>query len=175
MRRLLLLLPLLLGACGGSGGPGAGAYVGGPVALECAPFARALSGVQLRGDAGDWWDAAQGRYARARIPETGGVLVFARSARLPQGHVAVVARVKSDREILVTQANWERGRVTADQPVIDVSPDNSWTSVRVWWPGTRQMGSSPYPTHGFIRPPRRTSPSEVAEATPRALKVALSR
>ena len=31
--------------------------------------------------------------------------------------IAVVAKVLSGREILVTQANWERGRVTADQPV----------------------------------------------------------
>lgn len=174
-RALLLLLPLLLAACGGARGPGAGAYVGGPVALECAPFARALSGVQLRGDAADWWDAAQGQYARAQIPETGGVLVFARSARLAQGHVAVVSRVKSDREILVTQANWERGRVTADQPVLDISPDNTWTMVRVWWPGTRQMGSAPYPTHGFIRPPRRVSADDVADATPRALRIATAR
>ena len=54
----------------------------------------------------------------------------------------MVARVLSRREILVTQANWERGRVTADQPVIDVSQYNDWTSVKVWWPGTRQMGSA---------------------------------
>lgn len=175
LRPLLLCLPLLLAACGGATTPGAGAYIGGPVALECAPFARALSGVQLRGDAADWWDAAQGQYERARIPEPGAVLVFARTSRLSQGHVAVVSRVRSDREILVTQANWERGRVTADQPVLDVSPDNDWTKVRVWWPGTRQMGTSPYPTHGFIRPPRRTSPSEVADATPRALRIATAR
>ena len=174
-RIVLLLLPLLLPACGSSSGPGAGAYVGGPVALECAPFARALSGVQLRGDAGDWWDSAQGRYERARIPETGAVLVFSRSSRLAHGHVAVVSRVKSHREILVTQANWERGRVTADQPVQDVSPDNTWTMVRVWWPGTRQMGSAPYPTHGFIRPPRPVSPGEVADATPRAVRIATAR
>ncbi len=175
IRALLLLLPLLLAACGGAASPGAGAYVGGPVALECAPFARALSGVQLRGDAADWWDAAQGRYERARIPEPGAVLVFARSARLAQGHVAVVSRVNSEREILVTQANWEHGRVTADQPVLDISPDNTWTNVRVWWPGTRQMGSAPYPTHGFIRPPARTSPAQVVAATPRALRIATAR
>jgi len=174
-RALVLILPVLLAACGSSKGPGAGAYIGDPVALECAPYARALSGVQLRGAAADWWTAAPGKYARAQDPEAGGVLVFRRSARLPQGHVAVVSRVVSDRQILVTQANWERGRVTADQPVIDVSPDNDWTSVRVWWPQTRQMGGSAYPTHGFIRPPRRTSPEEVAAAAPRAVKLALAR
>ena len=131
--------------------------------------------MQIRGDAADGWDAAQGNYSRTRIPEPGAVLVFSRSSRLAHGHVAVVARVKSDREILVTQANWEHGRVTADQPVQDISPDNTWTLVRVWWPGSRQMGTSPYPTHGFIRPPRRTSASEVADATPRALRIATAR
>jgi len=171
-RRFLLLLPLLLAACGGRSDPGAGAYLGGPVVLDCVPFARALSGVQLRGDAADWWDAAQGRYARARIPEAGAVLVFARSRRLAHGHAAVVSRVLSDREVLVTQANWEHGRVTADQPVLDTSPDNSWTRVRVWWPPGQRMGSTDYPTRGFIRPPKRTSAEEVAEATPRALRVA---
>lgn len=171
-----LLLPLLAAACGGaSHGPGAGAYIGGPVTLECAPYARALSGVQLRGAAADWWAAAPGKYQRAQDPEPGGVLVFRRSARLPDGHVAVVSKVLSGREILVTQANWERGRVTADQPVLDISPDNDWTSVRVWWPGTRQMGSAAYPAHGFIRPPRRTTPEQVAEAAPRAVKLALAR
>lgn len=173
-RLALLLLSLLLAACGGAGNPGAGAYVGDPVRLDCAPFARALSGVGLQGDAADWWQAAAGRYERSRQPEPGAVLVFARSPRLAHGHVAVVAKTVSAREILVTQANWEPGRVTADQPVLDVSPDNSWTQVRVWWPGTRQMGSAPYATRGFILPPRRTSPSEVAEATPRALRLALA-
>jgi hypothetical protein len=89
--------------------------------------------------------------------------------------VAVVAKVVSGREILVTQANWERGRVTADQPVVDVSPHNDWTSVRVWWPGTRQMGSAAYPTHGFIRPPRRTTPEQIAAEAPRAVRVAMAR
>ena len=171
----VLLLPLLLVACGASRGPGAGSYVGDPVALECAPFARALSGVQLRGPAADWWVTAQGTYARAQDPEPGGVLVFRRSPRLPSGHVAVVSRVVSEREILVTQANWERGRVTADQPVKDVSPDNDWTSVTVWWPETRRMGGSAYPTHGFIRPPRRTNPEAIASAIPRAVRTALAK
>jgi surface antigen len=173
-RRLLLLAFLLLGACAGPRGPGAGAYIGGPIALDCAPYARALSGIQLRGEAADWWAAAAGRYDRAQDPDVGSVLVFRRSARLRAGHVAVVSRVISDRQILVTQANWENGRVTADQPVIDVSPDNDWTKVRVWWPPSQQMGTTAYPTHGFIRPPRRTSPEEIAAAAPRAVRIALA-
>jgi surface antigen len=175
LRALLPLLPLLLAACGSSRGPGAGAYVGDPVALDCVPFARALSGVQLRGPAADWWPAAEGVYARTRAPEPGSVLVFPRSDRLPQGHLAVVSRVLSERRITVSQANWEHGRVTADQPVLDVSPDNSWTSVRVWWPPSRQLGAAAYATNGFIRAARRTTPDEIAEATPRALRIALAR
>ena len=41
-------------------------------------------------------------------------------------------------------------------PVIDVSPGNDWTRVRVWWPPTKQMGVTEYATFGFIkagRPP----------------------
>ena len=174
-RVLCLVLPALLAACGSSRRPGAGAYVGDPVALDCVPFARALSGVQLRGAAADWWPAAEGFYARTQTPEPGSVLVFPRSGRLPQGHLAVVSRVISDRRITVTQANWEHGRVTADQPVLDVSPDNSWTSVRVWWPPSQQMGTAAYATRGFIHAGRRTTPDEIAEATPRALRIALAR
>jgi len=173
LRACLLLLPALLGACASSG-PGAGAYVGEPVALDCVPFARALSGVQLRGPAADWWPAAEGFYQRTRAPEPGSVLVFPRSDRLPQGHLAVVSRVLSERRITVTQANWEHGRVTADQPVLDVSPDNSWTSVRVWWPPSRQLGAAAYATNGFIQAGRRTTPNEIAEATPHALRIALA-
>jgi len=175
VRALLFFLPLLLAACGSSSGPGAGAYVGGSVDLDCVPFARALSGVQLRGDGADWWDAAAGRYARGNDPEPGAVLVFSRSRRLAHGHLAVVSQVVSDRHILVTQANWEAGRITADQPVMDISPDNSWTRVRVWWPPGQHMGSSPYATRGFILPPKRTSADEVADATPRAVRLATAR
>lgn len=142
------------------------------VVLECAPFARVLSGLQLNGAAADWWRQAEGRYARSNSPAVGGVLVFRRSARLADGHVAVVSRVLSDRQILVTQANWVRHRVIADMPVIDVSPENDWTLVRVWWPPSGQMGITAYPAYGFILANRSVSPDQIAADTPTAIRVA---
>jgi hypothetical protein len=164
---------LALSACaGGVSTGGGGAYVGGSVGLECAPFARALTGVQLRGDAYSWWDGAAGRYDRSARPAPGSVLVLRQEERLPYGHVAVVSRVLSGREILVTQANWVHHRVTEDQPVVDVSAENDWTEVRVWWPPSGQIGSHDYPAYGFIRPTRALSHDEIASATPRAIRVA---
>ena len=53
MRRLHALLWMLglcaLSACGSGGGARVGDYVGGTAAVECAPFARALTGVRLSG------------------------------------------------------------------------------------------------------------------------------
>lgn len=168
--RLVLLLPLLAISACASGGP-SGAYVGGAVRSECAPFARALTGVRLAGDAADWWGQADGLYARGHTPSEGSLLVFRRSSRLADGHVAVVSRVVSRREILVTQANWVRHRVTEDQPVIDVSPDNDWSVVRVWWPPSGAMGITAYPTYGFIRPDHPATHEQLLMATPRAIRI----
>ena len=160
------------GAAIDDGGNGAGISLDERAAVECAPFARALSGVQLRGAAADWWAQAEGRYTRTRQPSPGAVLVFRRSARLADGHVAVVSRIEGDRRILVTQANWVRDRVIAGMPVIDISPDNDWTLVRVWWPPSGQMGTSAYPTDGFILPDRPTSHDQLVADTPRAIRMA---
>jgi surface antigen len=116
------------------------------------------SGIPLRGDAWTWWDAAAGRYERGHAPRTGSVLVLMRSARLPQGHLAVVSRVVSAREVRVDHANWApagaaaKGRVARNQPVMDVSPASDWSSVRVWFPRIDDWGASSYPRHGFIHP-----------------------
>ncbi len=173
------LLPLLglltLAACASSGpttGPRVGDYIGGAVPLECAPFARELSGVRLWGAAADWWWQASGRYARGDRPSVGSVLVFQRSGRLPSGHVAVVSQVLGSRQILVTQANWVHHRVSEDQPVIDISSANDWSMVRVWWPPTGEMGVSDYPAYGFIRSDRPTSHDQLIAATPRAIRLA---
>lgn len=173
MRLFRLLLPLLclaLAACGS--GRLSGDYVGNTASVECAPFARALTGVALSGEAADWWRQAEGRYKRLQQPEVGSILVLRRSARLPSGHVAVVSRILSDRRIMVTQANWVHHRVTADQPVIDVSNAGDWTRVRLWWPPSGQMGVADYPAFGFIRPDHPAGHDQLIAATPGAVRTA---
>jgi surface antigen len=108
--------------------------------------------VALRGAAADWWEEAAGRYVRAERPRRGDLLVFRRSGRLPSGHVAVVRGVEDRRTILVDQANWVHRRISRGEPVVDVSPGNDWSEVRVWWSPAGQLGVSPYATYGFIRP-----------------------
>ena len=39
-------------------------------------------------------------------------------------------------------------------PVIDVSPDNDWTQVRVWNTRDGHLGVTTYPVQGFILPGR---------------------
>ena len=126
------------------------AYVG-----QCVPFARAASGIQIFGDAWTWWDQAQGRYARGSKPRAGAVIVFERTARLPLGHVAVVSRVVEKRVVLLTHANWsrqngERGHAEQDVTLFDVSPDNDWSEVKVWYRDTDGLGGTTYPVAGFI-------------------------
>ena len=170
MARPLVILLLALSAC--ASGTRSRDYVGGSVAVECAPFARALSGIRLSGDAADWWWQARERYARSTQPTVGSVLVLRRSDRLPSGHVAVVSQVLGQRQIMVTQANWVHHRVSQDQPVIDVSSANDWSLVRVWWPPTGEMGTTGYSAFGFIRPDRPATHDQLIAATPRAIRLA---
>ena len=123
---------------------------------QCVPFARAVSGIPLSGDAWTWWDQARGKLPTGRQPVVGSVLVFKRSERLKLGHVSVVAQVNDSRSIFVTHANWgdngqTRGVVHERQPIIDVSPNNDWSEVKL----TNILGSKgrTYPTHGFIYRP----------------------
>ncbi|MEP2549877.1 MAG: CHAP domain-containing protein, partial [Marinomonas sp.] len=41
--------------------------------LQCVPYARQLSGVQIYGDARTWWKQAAGKYARGGRPQKGAV------------------------------------------------------------------------------------------------------
>lgn len=124
--------------------------------LECVPYARQVSGIDLSGNAFTWWNEADGRYARGQAPAAGSVLNFRANGRMRLGHVAVVQQVISRREILITQANWGgpgfvRGGVSSGISVVDVSPNNDWTAVRMALGHSATYGSV-YPTYGFIYP-----------------------
>jgi hypothetical protein len=84
------------------------------------------------------------------------VPLFRQTARLVDGHVAVVSRVMSAREIRVDHANWDSrrggGPISLDQPVLDVSAANDWTAVRVWYPAGGSLGITIFPTAGFVLP-----------------------
>ncbi|MCM8729551.1 CHAP domain-containing protein [Hephaestia sp. MAHUQ-44] len=118
---------------------------------QCVTYARQASGIELRGNAYTWWAQAEGRYERGHTPKQGAVLAFAASGKMRLGHVAMVSQIVSDREVLLTHANWSRpGRVEANVRAIDVSPNNDWTQVKVWYGPIGDLGTSVYPTKGFI-------------------------
>ncbi len=118
--------------------------------ISCVPYAREESGINVPGNAWEWWDNAAGTYARGQVPQAGAVLTFRSNARMRLGHVAVVQRVINSREIEVDQANWgSGGRISHDVPVVDVSEENDWTAVRVGLGESGDFGSV-YPTYGFI-------------------------
>lgn len=116
----------------------------------CVPFARTASGVELRGNAGTWWNAAKGQYFRGKTPEEGAVMVFAPHASSRMGHVAVVSEVVSERKVLIDHANWQRNKISLKMPVIDVSENNDWSRVEV--EGTPGVMGRPRPVHGFVYP-----------------------
>ncbi len=117
--------------------------------LQCVPYAREVSHIELTGNAFLWWAEAAGRYERGNTPVEGAVLNFRAIGRMPLGHVAVVTDVINSRTILVTQANWVPGTITNDVTVQDVSPDNNWSDVQVELGDSRTWGAA-YPTYGFI-------------------------
>ena len=122
---------------------------------QCVPFARLMSGIQIFGDAHTWWQQAAGKYQTGFTPKAGAVLCFKPTGRMRLGHVAVVSQVLTDRIIQITHANWSiiegaRGHVEQNVTVIDVSPAGDWSEVKVWYDPSRDLGSTTYPTFGFI-------------------------
>ena len=133
---------------------------------QCAQFARLFSGIEIFGDAYTWWQKAVGKYSRGQSPDVGAVLVFRPHGGMKLGHVAVVSQVVTDRVIQVTHANWSRidgsrGQVEKDVTVVDVSPNGDWSQVKVWNNPTKDLGTTIYPTFGFVY----KSSAEAAAAT----------
>lgn len=123
--------------------------------ISCVPYARMATGMAINGDGWQWWHNAAGRYSRGKRPEAGAVLTFRSSGNMSRGHVAVVDRVVGARHVLIDHANWagpgiRRGTVMRDVSVVDVSPDNDWSAVRVQVGHDRGTFGRTYPTYGFI-------------------------
>lgn len=126
--------------------------------LQCVPYARSLSGIPIRGDAWTWWPQAAGKYQRTHRPTVGSVIVFSKTRRNKYGHLAVVTQIVNDREIVARHANWlNKGRIHLDTPIRDVSPNNDWSAVRVWYTPGKVFGLNDYPVEGFIHPSRQAS------------------
>lgn len=120
--------------------------------LQCVAYARSIGSVELYGDAWTWWHAADGVYSRGSSPRVGAVLVLQKHGA-SRGHVAVIRQVVDSRLVIAEHANWlNRGEIEMNSPIIDVSPDNDWSAVRVWYVPAQSWGITTYPAYGFIYP-----------------------
>ena len=125
--------------------------------LQCVPYARQVSGIDLYGDAYTWWEQAQGRYATGATPRVGAVMAFQPHRNMRLGHVAAISRVLDSRRVLLDHANWSpvngrRGQIERDVLAIDVSQNNDWSEVRVWYAPLGEVGTTTWPVSGFIYP-----------------------
>jgi len=89
--------------------------------VYCVEFARIRSGIAIFGDARTWWDHAKGQYARGADPLPGAVMVFAATRKMRLGHVAVVKRVVSSREV-------SRRTAASASATVSMFPNNSVSS-----------------------------------------------
>ncbi len=126
-----------------------------PPYLQCVPYARQVSGINIFGDAYTWWGQAEGRYSRGYRPRVGAVMALKPHGGSRLGHVAAVSRIIDSRTILVRHSNWSpingrRGQIEDNVRVIDVSPANDWSEVRVWYAPLQALGGTHWPVQGFI-------------------------
>jgi surface antigen len=119
--------------------------------LQCVPFARRESGIDIHGNANTWWRQARGVYETTSAPQESAVMVLRGYATPNRGHVAVVKEIVSPRMIIVDHANWlNHGEITRDVPIMDVSEAGDWSEVRVWYVPGRHWGGRVYRVQGFI-------------------------
>ena len=131
-------------------------------AWMCVTHVRNMTGITtIRGDAWAWWHNAEGQFARGALPTPGAIMVWRRAGNLPLGHVGVVREIVDSRTVLVDHS-WDSNALRTDQPVVDVSANNDWSRVSVWYHPRQVMGSE-YQLYGFVYPPG-TEPSAEAMA-----------
>ena len=138
--------------------------------LQCVPYARQVSGIQIYGDAHTWWEQAQGRYATGNAPRPGAVMAFRPHRGMRLGHVAAVSTVLDSRRVLLDHANWSpidgrRGQIEKDVLAVDVSQANDWSEVQVWYAPLGQVGTTVWPVDGFIYGDGRSQPRTVIART----------
>lgn len=146
--------------------------------LQCVPYARSVSGIDIHGNAHLWWQQAAGVYERGQRPEVGAVLAFRASRAMPIGHVATVGRVIDSRHVMLNHANWSRpGMIERSALAEDVSAAGDWSEVRVWYAPTGSLGLRSNAAYGFIyaRPaqsetPVLTQPLQIADASDAPLR-----
>jgi surface antigen len=134
--------------------PDSGADDGQPY-LQCVPYARQVSGIQIYGDAWTWWRQAEGKYNRGTKPRVGAVMAFEPYRNMQLGHVAAVSRIVDSRTVLLRHSNWSpingrRGQIEDNVRAVDVSPENDWSMVRVWYAPIQGIGTTAWPVRGFI-------------------------
>ena len=139
----------------GGGRVSGGGAAGLPPYLQCVPYARTISGIEIYGDAHTWWNQAEGRYARGTRPKVGAVMAFRPHGNSHLGHVAAISRIVDSRTVLIRHANWSpingrRGQIEDNVRVVDVSPGNDWSEVRVWFDPIQNLGGTHWPVQGFI-------------------------
>ncbi len=118
----------------------------------CVPFARNVSGINIRGNAHTWWSKAAGTFDQSKTPAVGAVMSFRATKSMPMGHVAVVSEVLAPDRILVDHANWHRDQISQGMTVIDVSNVGDWSAVRL--ESNPDAFGGVYPVNGFILPPK---------------------
>lgn len=137
---------------------------------QCVPYARKISGISIYGDAHTWWGKADGRYARGNAPMVGAVMALRPHGKMQLGHVAMVSKILDNRNILLNHANWSqingsRGQVERDVLARDVSKNNDWSEVKIWYTPIGHLGKTRYPLYGFIYPmtPAEITPGQITQ------------
>ena len=147
--------------------------------INCVQYVRSVSDVELSGDGWMWWDRAGDRYERGATPQPGAVMVFKRTKQMVHGHIAIVSELVDERTIRINHANWAprgglRGRVDTDVTVQDISDNNDWSAVRVWYEKADNF-DRPYPIAGFVYSPSGGVPAQDSTFEAKTTPVKLER
>jgi surface antigen len=150
-----------------SGGDGAVVRTAGGGYLQCVPYARRVTGIEIFGDAHTWWGQASGRFGKGSEPRVGAVMALRPHGNSRLGHVAAVSKVIDSRTVLIRHANWsQRGKIEDNVRAVDASPGNDWSEVRVWYGPAQKLGAGHWPLYGFIYKDKSGKPARLAPVKP---------